>query len=187
MFNKRSFLMGLGVGIILGAVLLQLIHMSEDMQTKLESMGELQEAAEQEESVPPVQPTAAADEDRAASDAALALEPQETTEALDTAEETEPAPPGDESELDPASGQGAASAIGRKIRIEPGMSLTRSAQLLEDNGIIDDPAGFIKEMRTLNKQVRAGYYYMQEGISVDQAIEIVTSQPLTKEELESMQ
>lgn len=38
MFNKRSFLLGLGVGIIIGALLLELFNLGKDSQSKLNDL-----------------------------------------------------------------------------------------------------------------------------------------------------
>jgi hypothetical protein len=182
MFNKRSFMLGLGLGIIVGAMLLQLFYMGESSQNRLDELGKEieqgglppssqepvesgasqastdsrdQAAAGSEEPVPSPQPEATA---------ATATEaPSDTPLAEETSEPFEPF----------------------VVRIKPGMSLTETAELLLQAGAIKDSQSFIDEMKSSSTPVRAGYFlFDRDELNAKQAAAIVSGKPITAKQAE---
>jgi mannose-1-phosphate guanylyltransferase len=184
MLKKRVFLMGLGAGIIIGALLFQLMLSGEESRQRLNDLGKESEQKlytqlevdallkANQDSLQLNQETKTDKESQEPKPAAKADPVKEqTSEALvDKAAPT----------VVPAKEQPAAKHV---IRIEAGSGLTKTAELLASNHIIQDKTAFISKMKKSKKLVRAGYFLFQEEITVDEAILVVTSQPLTKEEV----
>lgn len=165
MLNRRSFLLGLGSGIIIGAILLQLFNLGqnsqEDLKRNIDQQVESASPDSEEQSDSPEQSPAAT--------------PQADAK-----------PNEDAAEPSPATGEAASGAL-RLIRISSGMKLVQIAELLSENQIVSnsDAEQFVREMQAAGKKARAGYYAMPEGAGVEAVITAVTSQPLTKEEAET--
>lgn len=184
MFNKRSFVLGLGVGIVIGALLLQLFMLGESSQNKLSEreqelrQGELQEQ-QPSSSEPSPDASAAADDDVQQSPEAT---PEQTPEASILDEEPSGTPVAD---TGAAEEEGLQEPVQKLVRIEPGFNLTEISELLLASGIIEDAPAFIKQMKAKNKQARAGYFLIQENAGIDGAIKGVTGQPISKSEAEA--
>ncbi|MEK3882167.1 hypothetical protein [Paenibacillus sp. PL2-23] len=168
--NLRTFLLGLGTGIIVGALLVQLFQLGERSQDRLNAIGaELSGGAAAQESPglssPPEQPeaTGTADADK-----------------LDAAPST-PAPASQEPSA-VQSGQGEL----RLIHITPGMNLNQTEKLLLDQQIIEQAGEFVKQMQSGKLKVRAGYFVLPTGAGVEAAVQAVTSKPLSKYAAEQM-
>lgn len=186
MFNKRSFVLGLGVGIIAGAMLLQLFHMGEQSQDRLQEMDELVEQGglpsgtvaptdsanpQMIEATPASGPTADSDS---------AGEEQQT--AAPSPSET-PAAPAESPIPENTQAQEGQAPDPFVIRIQPGMSLTETAEFLLASGAIDDSGSFIDHMKASGLQVRAGYFLFKQGdMTAEQAAKIVSSKPITAEQ-----
>jgi len=184
MFNKRSFVLGLGVGIVVGALLLQLFMLGESSQNKLSEreqelrQGELQgQQPSSSEPLPDV--SAAADDDGQQSPEETPEQPPEAS-ALD--EEASGLPLADAGASETVEIQ---EPVLKLVRIEPGFNLTETSELLLASGIIDDAPEFIKQMKAKNKQARAGYFLIQENAGIDGAIKGVTGKPISKSEAEA--
>ncbi|MFD0587555.1 hypothetical protein ACFQZE_06045 [Paenibacillus sp. GCM10027627] len=184
MFNKRSFLLGLGCGIIAGAILLQLFNLGQSSQDRLQEIGR---EIEQGEGAQPGH-SAAAEPSSAAS-------PSSTSSGAQTV--TPSATPASTADHVSSSGETSSSAKPEQtkaaeeqerivIRIEPGTDLTSTGELLVSKGIIEDSAPFIKKMKASKKLIRAGYFLFPKGIGAEEAIKIVTGQPLDKKEADKL-
>jgi len=183
MFNKRSFVLGLGVGIIAGALLLHLFTLGENSQNRLiEREQEIRQGGLQgEPSGSEPSPDTSADTGLGP-EASPEASPKGTPEAsgLDEALSETPVADAGASETEEAL-----EPLQKLVRIEPGSNLTETSELLLASGIIDDASEFIKQMKARNKQVRAGYFLIQEKAGVDGAIKGVTGQPISKSEAEA--
>lgn len=166
MLNRRSFFLGLGSGLIIGSLLLELFRLGHNSQNSFHPAGRQLEQDMQAE----LKPAVIAEQSANAN---------ERIEAIQTSEEKSSSPQQSEQ---PTSLRERNRE--RLIRIEPGFNLTRTAELLVSNGILSDTTVFINQMEQTNKRVRAGYFVLSEGISVEEAIAVVTGQPLGKAEAE---
>lgn len=182
MFNKRSFLLGLGIGIIVGAMLLQLFRLGEESQNRLDEIGQQIESGDlptatvaPTEAAEPSAPEATASDSEAsgttegepsqAADADSAKEPSETPKATPEAS--------------------AASAEPFVVRIEPGMSVTETAELLLKAEAIEDSELFIDEMKSSGLQVRAGYFLFEKApVDARSAASIVSGKPISAKQAE---
>ncbi|MCU6707132.1 hypothetical protein M6D81_00305 [Paenibacillus sp. J5C_2022] len=182
MLDKRSLLIGLGAGIIIGATLFQLFSIGQSNQEQLDRVGIEQPA---EEGIPSPEPqdgnmpseasgAAPSNQDEPA-DEELPTEKQPANETANVENMIE----ADKAEEATADSVTAITADERVIRIEPGFNLTETANLLASSGAIDNAAAFIKEMKKQNKMVRAGYFLFSEGTGIKDAVKIVTSEPLS--------
>ncbi|OBZ16907.1 hypothetical protein [Bacillus sp. FJAT-26390] len=184
MLKNRLFLIGLGAGIIIGALLFQLMLSGEQSRQKLGQMGT--EPSGKLYTQVEVDALLEAERDSFKLD-------QEAKAGTKTQAEpkTEPA-----KEEQPAATMDAPSptaepvkeeaAIKHVIRIEAGSNLTKTAELLAANHIIDNKTAFISQMKKSKKLVRAGYFLFQEKMTVAEAIVVVTGEPITKKEADAI-
>jgi hypothetical protein len=187
MLKNRSFLIGLGAGIIIGALLFQLMLSGEQSRERLGQMG--QGEGEKLYTQAEVEAMVQADRDSTqtkdetqptASPAAVKDEPVAENNASTDAPEIAPTDIVTEASAEVPAAE--LEEIEYVIRIEPGSGLSKTAALLAANRIISDEAGFVNQMKKSKKQVRAGYFLFHENSSVKDAITVVTGQPLTKAE-----
>lgn len=174
MLNKRSFFLGLGSGIIIGALLLELFYLGQSSQNKLNEIGQqIEQGGEQNsQNAETTDGTATSVSDASASPEPTPVSPANTPEPTKAPEQTP------DQTKQPTMGEQ------HLIRIEPGFNLTQTGNLLVENGILEKATPFIKQMNASKKLVRAGYFLISEGISVEQAIKVVTGPPLSQEEAE---
>ncbi|MHA6484370.1 hypothetical protein ACX1C1_20965 [Paenibacillus sp. strain BS8-2] len=160
MFNKRSFVLGVGVGIIIGAMLLQLFRLGEESQNQLDEIGQQIEQGEL--------PTAT-------------IAPTETTVTQQSPTQ-EPAPTASADVKDETS-QAIQELVPFVVRIEPGTKLSETADILLASGAIEDTAAFINVMKSSGFVVRAGYFLFENGlVEPEEAAAIVSGTPITAEE-----
>lgn len=113
MFKNRSFMLGLGIGIITGALLLQLMLLAQSGRpttpADVESTSEVQTNAPAGEGEQPTeeQPAASSDAEETQTDAS---QPQDSTEEPTEPEATAPAEPNSEAAEPPDTGQAPASS-----------------------------------------------------------------------------
>lgn len=176
MLKHRGFLFGLGVGIIAGALLFQLMLLGEESKRSLQQPGSGGFAARTYT--------------QAEVDALLKAE--RVTAEMDSVTETAGAvsPSAKPSASEPEAGAVRQEQKQKQkqhiIRIEAGYDLTRTSELLAEHRVITDKSEFVERMNKSKKLVRAGYFRFYEGMTAGEAIKIVTSQPLTKAEAEEL-
>ncbi|KRE39869.1 hypothetical protein [Paenibacillus sp. Soil522] len=171
MLKNRAFLIGLGSGIILGALLFQLMLSGEQSRQKLGQFGN--ETAEKLYTRAEVD--ALLEAERLKEQPSASVKP--VKEELSGGKTKETAP------TEPVKEKAAAVHV---IRIEAGLGIAKTAELLAGQNIIHDQAAFISHMNKSKKLVRAGYFLFQENISVDEAITVVTGQPITKAQADAI-
>jgi len=184
MLKNRVFLMGLGAGIIIGALLFQLMLSGEQSRQRLSNLGK--ESDEKLYTQLEVDALLKANQD--------SLQLNKDTKTDKGLQETKPAADPDkakqqtsEAKTDKAALTAAAvkeqPEVKHVIRIKAGSGLTDTAELLASNKIIKDKTAFVSKMKKSKKLVRAGYFLFQEEITVEEAIRIVTGEPLTNTEV----
>lgn len=181
MSNKRTFLIGLGSGIIIGALLLQLFVMGETSQDRLNEIGR------QLENEPLENGTATETPDQAATSVPNGGAPSEAAPTATPQSTAAPAAsPTAATEQKPAPTAAAAKGNLRLIHIEKGMKLVQTGDLLVANEIIDDSAAFVKQMQASDERAKAGYFVIPKGAGIEAAVKAVTSTPLSKYAAEKM-
>ncbi|GGG80567.1 hypothetical protein [Paenibacillus radicis (ex Gao et al. 2016)] len=184
MLKNRMFLTGLGMGIIVGALLLQLLQIGEQSQAKLgESLfsGDEKQYSQQELDAA----VAAARQEKTPDKPAISPAGTEATAVPSatpvTTTQPEKEPPSTEK---PKQNEEPEAPVQELIlQIKGGMNLTGTAKLLADNGLIEDEAAFIAAMKRSKKPtVRAGYFLFKGKPQLQEIISIIKSDPLTKEE-----
>jgi hypothetical protein len=191
MLKNRVFLIGLGAGIILGALLFQLMLSGEQSRQKLGQIGT--ESSEKVYSQVEVDALLKAERDSFKLDQEAKTGIKEQVEPpVTTAEPAKEKPPADKpassaaaptSDVNPVKKQ---AAVNHVIQIEVGLGLTKTAELLAENRILDDKAAFVSQMKKSKKLVRAGYFLFQEKMTVAEAIAVVTGEPLSRKEADAI-
>ncbi|WP_042160515.1 hypothetical protein [Paenibacillus gorillae] len=186
MLKNRMFLTGLGIGIIVGALLLQLLQIGEQSQAKL---GESLFAGDEKQfSQKELDAAVAAAVEEQAADKPVVSSPAAGTEATIApsatpvaSAEPEKKP---ESTVKPEQTEEPEAPVQELVlQIKGGMNLTGTAKLLADNGLIEDEAAFIAAMKRSKKPtVRAGYFLFKGKPQLKEVVSIIKSEPLTKEE-----
>ena len=200
MIDRRSLLLGIGIGLISGALLLQLMLAGKEQNERLADIGRLsgeealytqsevdemiEEAEErirrrlEQELAGPGDAgtgeteTAGEGEDAGGADGAASGNPDETAGGL--------AEGGEASEAESAAaGEEAADEAGEGItvRISPGMTLTQTAKLLESEGVIKDADALMELMARMSTKIRAGYYTFTGSETLEEVRTIITSPP----------
>jgi len=194
MIDKRSLLLGLGIGLIAGALLLQLMLAGKEQSERLADIGRLagEDALYSQSEVDALVAEA---EERAR------RQFEQESAGRGAAEEASPGGPAAEGAADggePSGGSGGQTegadgnaaeggteddaASGAEtglinIRIRPGMTLTETAKLLEAEGVIDDAEALMKEMARMSTRIRAGYYTFTGNETIEEVRTIITSPP----------
>lgn len=170
MLKNRAFLTGLGAGIIVGALLFQLMLLGEQSRHSLEQLDndtneKLYTSAEVDSLLMAERDSAQIDgqtkPDAVTSDKNAVKDEEKTATIVKEKDISKP--------------------VHHVIRIGTGSGITDTAELLEKHKIIKNKTAFINKMQESKKLVRAGYFLFQEGMTVEEAITIVTSEPITKE------
>lgn len=161
MVKNRALFIGLGAGIIIGALLFQLMLLGEQSRLNLEQIGN--ETDERLYTQTEVDALLKAERDL------VQIDEQTKTKAVKADGKAAP------NEGKPDSSKPEQHVI----RIEAGYGVTEAAELLAKHNIIQNEAAFINQMKNSNKRVRAGYFLFQERITVEEAITVVTSNPIT--------
>ncbi|WP_341282501.1 hypothetical protein [Paenibacillus sp. FSL H8-0537] len=197
MFKNRLFLTGLGIGIIIGALLLQMMIIGESSQQKLsnrdnagteqgekiysqsevDAILEAQRATSslQEESEATAAPSPAASPKPTPVESAAPL-------ATATASPKQAAPPAEHSSTAADTGE---HTIRKMVRIQAGTNLTAASELLAKEQLITDKTAFIRKMKQEKKLVRAGYFLFTGTPSLAEVITTITTQPMTPEEVKA--
>ncbi|MBH5316612.1 hypothetical protein I6N90_02170 [Paenibacillus sp. GSMTC-2017] len=170
MFNKRSFFLGLGAGIIVGALLLEMVHIGKDSQSNLNDISDKLDESSSIKQPAQVSPAPVPTSSQVVKPTSTA-----TAKPKDDTTSKEPiATPISES----------TESVKQLVHIKAGFKITTTANLLATAEIVDDASEFIRKMKASKKRIRAGYFLCSKGMTVEEAIEIVTGEPLTKAEVD---
>ncbi|MDQ0113105.1 hypothetical protein [Paenibacillus harenae] len=185
MLKNRTFVIGLGVGIIIGALLLELMYIGEKSEDRLARLGEDPTSEQKLYTQEEVDALLAAQEDSAEISNEVNKSPEE--DATDSPAKANVQPAAPTSTPKPAVPTAKPVSVKKVLRIEHGSNLTSTASLLEKSGIIDDKTAFVNQMKKDKKLVRAGYFLFHENMTIKEAITIVTSKPLSKAEADAFE
>jgi hypothetical protein len=198
-FKERRFLSGLGAGIAAGAILLQLMTMGQQSAVLPDSDASEQPMYTEHEVEQMVEKVKAEAKTEANSDSSATEGEQSGVKTKKPDSPKAPTQPNagnpaeqpeqPEQPIAPDAGATAEDAEQTNtsdkqviIRIAPGASLTSTAKLLAENGIIASQSKFISKMKNDKKLVRAGYFVFIGEPTLDEIIKTLTSQPLTASE-----
>ncbi|MDQ8733330.1 hypothetical protein [Paenibacillus sp. LHD-38] len=186
MLKNRTFLFGLGTGIIIGALLFQLMLSGEESRQRLYE----KDISADERSYTQVEVDALlkAERDSMQLDQEIntGVEDSQSKPAATAVPVKEESSKSDKDEINPTISPEQKAPIKHVIRIEAGLGLSKTAELLASQNIIEDQAVFVNKMKKTKQLVRAGYFLFQENITDDAAIAIVTGEPLTKEQADAL-
>lgn len=202
--HKRTLLIGIGIGIIIGAVLVELFNLGSSGQQRLELMEQqmnqssndpdlltpnleidsdnTNEMLQEEEQSSGLQSSEGENEQGAASEEALLNNEENDALSDDTLLEDgqHMVQEGTETVVDEQN------ASKRYIlRIEPGKSITHTAALLQRHHIISDQKSFTSLLTKDQTEIRAGYFLVEENSTNERLKEIITSTPLTESQWKS--
>lgn len=199
MFKNRTFLIGLGAGLILGSLLLQIMTMGNSVQTftkeRLQQEAEkldlklvptdeplytqeqldlqLKQHEEKLKAVPPTQPQPQSQ---------TTIQPQSLNDA--NAQEhgsvKGDASPANETKSTDTSKQSASTEPKLvKLKISPGMNLKKVSEELERLGLVKNAESFIKygTKNKINTKIRSGQYDLHADASMGEIVKIITTKP----------
>ncbi|AJY76594.1 hypothetical protein [Paenibacillus beijingensis] len=165
MVKSRNFRAGFGLGMIAGALLLQLMLAGESQQAKLTGFagGENPEDSGQAKTYTEQEVAALIEKARR----------EGASEAASSAASQEPQAPA-------KAEQSGAAKLKTVIRIPPSSSLTQTAAILQDNGLIGDEAAFVAYIRKqkLSGSIRAGYFLFEGKPAMEDIRNTITGEPL---------
>lgn len=182
--HKRSLLIGVGIGIIIGVLLLQLFNIGSESQQKLDRISnQINDTGLIHTSEVPYEfVEGARDEQESISSESSIIQNdpllEQPTNSEPAIEEPTPTP---EPSLEPAP-ESTESAHRYILRVPPGGTVSNTAKLLVEYQIIKDADSFaalLKEHKTL---IRAGYFLVGEGSTNEEIRELLTGIPLTAEQ-----
>lgn len=184
--HRRSFILGIGIGIIIGVLLLELFSIGEKSKQQLNAIEQqmnsgdatsspspspsLVEESEELESAPDVSPQApeAPETDGdVLSDPPPAQPQTPTIEPVETDRVTAP-----EAATPPK--------VGYIYRVHPGDTITETAARLAENSIIDNREQFIQYFKNNDVSIRAGFFYIEGPTELEHFRTLFTSKPLTE-------
>ncbi|MBP3965228.1 hypothetical protein [Paenibacillus lignilyticus] len=179
--NKRTFLFGVGIGIIIGAALLQLMFIGE------KQVNHMEEPVKQETTESEVIGYTKTELDQAVADERERVEAEYKKKLADEQAKLEQvkqeqakqdaaaAANNDMNDKETAESENTAVSKPIIVRIPPNASVTDTADILNSSGVISDKKAFISLMRTT--KIRAGYFSFKDDLSLTQIRTIITSKP----------
>lgn len=187
MVDKRSLLLGLGIGMIAGALLFQLMLAGREQSERLADIDRLSgedalyTQSELDARIAEAEARVRRQYEQAAAGGGEADQADDRP-AADGADESGASSAVGGGETPEASGGEAgvadeAAAGGINVRIKPGMTLTETARLLESKGVIDDADALMELMARMSTKIRAGYYTFTGNETLEEVRTIITSPP----------
>ncbi|WP_020615256.1 hypothetical protein [Paenibacillus daejeonensis] len=167
MFKNRSYMLGLGTGIILGCLLLVLMQAAAEGETRLMDFENNSSASAPEDGA------FITDEEL---QGMLAAEAERVQAELAAQAAAEPEP---EERPEPAPED--FSQLHRVVRIKSGTTLQTAAGMLEDYGLIDNRLQFITKMKEEGGKIRRGTFYFEGLPDEEEVLRIITGPPITLE------
>lgn len=175
--DKRSLLLGLGMGMIIGALLMQLFLLGEQSTNQLKEMDQTINTID----FPPAQtPAAAKQEAPAEPDTNAPITDDAAPKAEDEQAVNSDAVHAKESDEEHADKVPVASPL--LLRVLSGATVSETASIMELNGIIASKDSFIKLTKTERKNIRAGYFLVETSSSDEKILQILTSIPIPEAE-----
>jgi len=175
--HKRSFIIGIGLGIIIGVLLLELFTVGEKSQKQLNTMEQQMNGGEVLPSPSPA-PTA--------SDLITPKPPEAPTSDASSIESPDQlvAPTAKPAEAEDVAAPDAVQSpqIAAIFRVHPGDSITSTGKRLEKNGLFSDSGEFVEYFKKNGVEIRAGFFYVEEQMELKDLKKLFTSQPLTEVE-----
>lgn len=180
--NKRPFLFGLGVGIIVGAALLQLMLIGEKQASSLDDFDKGTKTAVTYTQADLDKRLA---EERARIQTDVSKEAQSHKEAPkpNTAKPTSSAAEGKSGNQQEGETKAADKAQRILLHIPANSSVTETADLLFKMAVIHNKQTFINLMR--KDIIRAGYFAFEGSPTLQQVKTIITSKPIPPEQAEA--
>ncbi|WP_338555983.1 hypothetical protein [Paenibacillus sp. KS-LC4] len=199
MFKNRLFLTGLGIGIIVGALLLQMMIIGESSQQKLNNrdnasteQGEKIYSQSEVDAMLEAQRATSSNKEEGKATATAAPSPAVSPEPspVESAAPTASAAASPKQTATPADNSSAAADTDelsprKMVRIYGGTNLTAAAKVLASEQLISDQAAFIRKMKQEKKLVRAGYFLFTGTPTLEEVITTITTQPMTSEEVKA--
>ncbi|HIW32312.1 MAG TPA: hypothetical protein IAA29_05955 [Candidatus Paenibacillus intestinavium] len=199
--HKRSLLIGVGIGIIIGALLLQLYNLGSDSQKQLNQISD--EINNTTSGTVTPQPNTASSngvEDGASGDL---IEPSPSSNSeLENGQDTEqeahtpsssaapaveeqvgPVDPDESLEPPVVADEPAKQYI---LRVHPGASVNKTAKLLVSYNIIENAASFAAHLKDRETGIRAGFFLVEEGSTDEQIRKLLSGIPLSEKESKNL-
>jgi len=177
--HKRSLLVGIGIGMIIGVLLLELFQLGEKGQQQLTQIEQqLNEGAS-----PTPSPSIAPE----ATEAPLA-DQNDQSEVKQPSEPQQPAAPEvsqaeEKDNLPTPSVEGVEKPkVSYILRVYHGDTIKKTGKRLAENGIIDDADEFVSYFRKNDATIRAGFFYVEELSELEDLRKMFSAQPLTEAE-----
>ncbi|MFC5648995.1 hypothetical protein ACFPYJ_07595 [Paenibacillus solisilvae] len=189
--NKRPFLFGLGVGIIVGAALLQLMLIGEKQASSLDDYDKGNQTsvtytqAELDKRIAEERAPIQAEDSKEAKSSAENLPKQDSVNPQNGKQPSNSKPAVEKSagSLD-TKGTNTTNKVKRIVlRIPANSSVTETADLLIENDVISNKQTFINLMRKVI--IRAGYFSFEGRPTLQEVKTIITSKPLPPEQAEA--
>ncbi|MCZ8520026.1 MULTISPECIES: hypothetical protein [Paenibacillus] len=168
MLKNKSLLYGLGIGLIAGTLMLQLMNTVAHPQTTMPetAAGQLDKAQIKELALQHFQ---VYEKDQAVYDQAKVdqIVQQKVAEEQQKLAAQQPAP---------AAGAGAVKEV--YVYVAPGIVVSQVGDMLVASGVIPDKTAFLTEMnnRQLNEKVKIGVHAFKGTLTLEQVLAIVTGQ-----------
>ncbi|BBH20844.1 hypothetical protein Back11_21890 [Paenibacillus baekrokdamisoli] len=178
--NKRPFLFGLGIGIILGAALLQLMLIGERQATSLNDYKK--QEADQTNTYTQADLDKRLAEERVRIQAEMKVSTSKN-EPKSAEEPIKSAPVKEVFKDKPVTQQTESKEKRIIMRIPPNSSVTETADLLVKNGVIKDRRAFINLMRKVI--IRAGYFAFDGKPTLKEIKTIITGKPIPPSEVQA--
>lgn len=174
--HKRSFIIGIGLGIIIGVLLLELFTVGEKSQKKLNTIEQQINGGEVSPSPSPAPTTSDLITPKSPEAPTSEASPMESPDQLvaPTAEQVEA-----EDVVAPDVVQSPKMAA--IFRVHPGDSITETGKRLEKNDLFNDSNEFVEYFKKNGVDIRAGFY-VEEQMELKDLKKLFTSQPLTEVE-----
>ena len=154
MRKYRSWLMGLGIGLIVGATMLQLILAAKEQVGNMKTREQLEEQASKAGSV--VYPA----NEKIYTEEELQAKLDEAVKAQQKAEAPSPSPSPSSESKEPISESPSAIAEDEPkattLYVRPGMTLTEVAKKLEELGVVEDSSDFLDKCWSIAKDLEVG-------------------------------
>ena len=170
--HRRSFIIGIGIGIIIGVLLLELFTIGEKSQKQLNAIEEQINGGEVSPSPSPTDTEPESSQVPEAPETPVSESPVESPDQL-----TEPTvePVATDNVAPPEAVQSPKKAA--ILRVHPGDSITETANRLENSGLFSENKQFVDYFKNNGVEIRAGFFYVEEQMELSDLKKLFTSKP----------